>query len=362
MRRVWAGVVAAGLSVTLAACGGVAGGAADGGGPVTLRAATMLPPNGAMSDLMQWFADELEERTDGAVRTEISFGGALLSGTDTLPGLKQGRAEGGLVSPAYFPAELPLNTVIMVPMPEADQSARLRALDQLATDVEPFADELERNGLVPVGFLPNASSTVAFRSPVADLADVEGRSLRIPSQPQAKVWEELGVEPVFFASEEVYESIERNILDGVNYPLDTQVANGITEVAKHVAPDVGQSGGAVFALGKPFYDKLSDDVKETIAEIQEEWYAKADELLAKYERESCEDLLADGGKVVQWDEDDRATIARAVERVAPKVWRDEAAAAGADAEALDQVWSSYTASLEEYNGTTGYEDGLRSCS
>jgi TRAP-type transport system periplasmic protein len=350
---------AAALSLAVSACGGVAGDSAQSGEAVKLTATNLLPPNGAMSDTIAWFMDELETRTDGEVETEVVYGGALLSGTDTLPGMKQGRAQAGNVVPAYFPAEMPLNNVIAVPTTGTDQATRLRALQELAEDVEPFAAEFEANQLVPIGFLPNASSTVAFNSEVSSLVDVEGAKLRIPSQSLSTVWEALGAEPVFMASEEVYEAVERGIVGGVTYPLDTQVANGITEVADHLAADVGQSGGSIFALNKGAYDRLSDDAKSVIEELKGEWYAKADELLAKYEAEACADFRDAGGAVVDWSAADQEKIAAATEAHAADVWKKEAASAGAGA--VDEVWTAYTDALESHEGESDYKDGLSTC-
>lgn len=348
----------AALALAASACGGVAGG--DDGDGVQLRATNLLPPGGSQSDSIQWFMDELEKRTDGEVKTEVVYGGGLLSGTDTLPGMKQGRADAGNVVPAYFPAELPLNNINMVPITGADQSARLRALQDLNDNVDAFAEELEKNDLVLIGFLPNASSAVAFNKDVNSLADVDGAKLRIPAQPQSKVWEELGAEPVFMASEEVYEAVERGIVDGVTYPMDTQVANGITDVAKVMAPDVGQNGGSIFALSKTAYDKLSDDSKEVVEELKDEWYAKTDELLTKYEKDACDKFTKSGGKVVLWNEADSKKIAEAAEEIGPSVWKDEAGKS-VDGDTVDEVWDQFSTSLEEHTGETGYSDGLQAC-
>lgn len=352
----------AGLALATTACGGVASGGNDSGSDaaIEIRASNLLPPNGSQSDSIQWFMDELESRTDGEVKTDVVYGGALLAGTDTLPGMKQGRAEAGNVVPAYFPAELPLNNVNMVPITGADQSARLRALQDLNDQVDAFAEEFEKNGLVLIGFLPNASSTVAFNKKVSSLADVNGAKIRTPSQPQSVVWEELGAEPVFMASEEVYEAVERGIVDGVTYPMDTQVANGITEVATYMAPDVGQNGGSIFALSKTAYDKLSDDAKDVVEELKDEWYAKTDELVQQYEQDACDEFVAAGGTVVRWNDEDAKTIQEATEELADEVWASEAGKS-VDSAVVDEVWSTYTSSLETHTGETDYTDTMTTC-
>jgi len=349
---------AVGLMLVVAGCGGVAGGSSD---TVHLRVAVSIPPNGNLSATIQWFMDELEERTDGEVTAEVMYGGALLAGTDTLPGLQQGRAEAGMVIPAYFPAEMPLNNLNMVPVAGADQAARARALQDTADTVPEFADEFSDNGLVLVGYLPSASSTVSLKE-ASSLADVRGKKLRIPSQPQAAAWKELGAEPVFMPTEEVYEAVERGIVDGVTYPFDTQISTGVSEVAQVLAPDVGQSNGAFLALGQDSYDSLSDDAKEVFDELRAEWHDKADELVMEYEAEACDTFLDAGGEIHLWTEAEQRRIAEAVDKTAVKVWRDEATEAGADPATVDDVWATFEAAVQEHTGASGYVDGLVKCS
>lgn len=350
--------LAAGLAVfalSAAACGSSDG----GGGTVKLNAANLLPPADAQSEMIQWFMDELELRTDGEVETEVVHGGALLAGNDTLQGIQQGRADSGNVVHAYFPADLPLHNINTVPV-NGDQSARLRAFQETADKVQAWQDELEANDLVLIGFLPNTSSSAAYGSPVESVDQLDGLSMRVPSQNEAVVWEEFGVEPTFMPADEVYEAVERNIVDGTFYPMGTQVSTGVTDVAKVMTPGVGQSGSGTFAFSQRSYDRLSDRAKEVVAELQEEWYVKADEMLAKYESEACDEFLVSGGQVNMWSDEDMESLADAMPFGAD-VWRQAAEEAGADPAAIDEVWETFSTAVEQNNGQTGYTDGLAAC-
>lgn len=345
------------LALSLTGCSGAEAGGSTA--TVSLKATNLLPPADAQSEMIQWFMDELEERTDGEVKTEVLHGGALLSGADTLPGIRQGRADAGNVVHAYFPADLPLHNVNTVPV-DGDQSARLLAFKETAETVQAWQDELAANDLVLIGFLPNTSSSAAFNAPVESLDDMDGLSMRVPSQNEAVIWEEFGVEPTFMPADEVYESVERGIVDGTFYPMGTQVSTGITDVAKIMTPGVGQSGAGTFAFSQKSFDKLSDDAKDVVAELQSEWYEKADEMLLKYETEACEEFLANGGKIVMWDDAEQRRLADAMPFGA-EVWRTAAIDAGASEDAVDEVWETFSGAVAANTGTTGYVDGLAAC-
>lgn len=149
------------LALGAAACGSPADGGGREGGTVQLSVANLLSPNDVQSEMIQWFMDELEERTDGEVETEVVHGGALLAGNDTLPGIQQGRADGGNVVHAYYPADLPLHSINTVPV-DGDQSARLRAFQETADNVEAWQGELEANDLVLIGLLSVTSQAASY--------------------------------------------------------------------------------------------------------------------------------------------------------------------------------------------------------
>lgn len=353
---VLAAVAACGLM--LSACG--AGGSADGG-TVTLRASTPLPPDSSQSVMMDWFLTELEERTNGEVETEIVYGGALVPGDDTLAGLQQNRAEAGLLVPAYFPGDLPLSNINMIPQPGTVQPARGRALQDLYTEDEGMAEELERNQVVLLGYLANTTSTVAVRGDLETLDDFDGMRLRIPSQPQSVVFSELGAEPMFMATEEIYEAIERGIVDGTTFPFDVQISNGVTEVAKTMAPDVGQNGGAIFAMSQNTYDRLSDDAKAVVEELQDEWAAKQDELLTEFETDVCTAFLDSGGTVVNWTDSEQERLSEIVEREAVDLWKSEAVSTGADQAQVDELWTSFSENVESLADEADYTDVMETC-
>lgn len=356
--KVGAGLLAVALAAS--ACGGVASNSASEG-TITLRTANVLPPDTAQSAMIDWFVEELEERTDGEVRAEVSYGGALVSGSDTLPALKQGRAEAGFVVPAYFPAELPLNNINMVPIPDASQAARMRALDAIEAEVDIVAEEFENNDIVLLGVLPNPSSTLAVTGQVENLDDLSGRKVRTPSQPQNAIYEQLGAEPVFLASEEIYEAIERNIIDATTFPIDVQISNGITEVADTLTPDVGQNGGGLFAMSRTTFDKLSDNAKSVIDDLRQEWPAKADEVLTEYEAKACETFLDEGGTIVNWTDEENQRLSELVDEYAVDIWKTEAQKSGMDEAQLDQLWSTFSDMVSEMGEDADYTDIMLTC-
>lgn len=332
----------------------------DGAEPTHLRVATSLPPGGSMMGQIEWYLEELEARTDGAITSEISYGGSLLSSGDIVPGLGDGRAEAGLVVPAYHVDTMPLYNLVFVSTQD-NQGARSVALQDLYDNNELLRAEIEEdNGIHMVGFLGNSSQAAATAEPVESIDDLADRRIRIPGYP-ASGWQELGVEPVMFAVEEIFEGLQRGVLDGVTYPFDTHASTGVYEHAPYLFPDIGESGNAAFGISNEVYESLPEDVHAVMDELAAEWY---DELVAGMmdaDEAACDEMLDAGVTIQLWDENEQQQVTDGVGDAIMDAWKTDVTASGYSEDDADDVWNEYIGYVEDHTDTVEYESGLRRC-
>ena len=329
--------------------------------PVHLRLSSIVGPTSTISLLMEWFNDELESRTDGKVTSDLAFGGSLLPGPDFLSGVVEGRAEGGLLVPAYFPTELPLTNLIMVPAQGHSQGARPRAMQYMLDNDEALQAEMEAAGMYIIGMTPNSTQVSVVTQRVETVEDYDGLRMRIPGIPGIG-FEAIGVEPAFISAEEVYESLQRGIVDGVTFPWDTHWASGTHEVGEFIVQDgIGESGMAMHAIGLEEWNSLDPRVQRIIGEIQEEWYDKLEELLLEVDMEACDDFIANDNEIIIFSEEEQAKMYEATNELMFNAWRDDAVATGLDEDLVVSVWDEYEAKVLEFNETTDYVDATVAC-
>jgi len=329
--------------------------------PVSIRYSLLLPPGGAVADASEWLFETVEEVTGGALVTEIAYGASLLPGTETLAGVGDGRAESGYVVPAYHPAEMPLANISMIPDPGSNQEARSRALDRMYRENDAFREEFERNDLVLLAFGPNNPHSMAVTERFDTAAEFAGKQVRVAGY-LSPAYQALGAETVFVSTEEVYESLQRGVVDGNAFPFDVQIATGVYEVAPFLLDDgVGEWGSSAIAINKDVWESLPQEVRDAFDEIRDDYYTTLGEILTQYDTEACESLLADGGEVVVFSDEEKQNVADAVGTAPFDAWLEDAVSAGVEEDVAVAVWEEYQGYVEEYTPQVGYEPGLEAC-
>lgn len=329
--------------------------------PVHLRLSTIVGPTSSISVLMEWFNDELEARTDGKVTSDLAFGGSLLPGPDFMSGVVEGRAEGGLLVPAYHPTELPLTNLIMLPAQGHNQGARPRAMQYLLDNNTAVQDEIEAAGMHVIGMTPNSTQVSVVTERVETVEDYDGLRMRVPGIPGIG-FEAIGVEPAFISAEEVYESLQRGIVDGVTFPWEVHWAAGTFEVGDFIVQDgIGESGMAMHAVSLDVWESLDPRVQQIIGEIQEEWYDRLDEFLLEVDEQACEAFIDNGNEIMIFSEEEQEKMFNATGELMFNKWRDDAVEAGLDEDLVLSVWDEYEAKVLEFNEVTDYVDATVAC-
>jgi len=103
----------------------------------------------------QWFADELERRTDGEYKIRIHWGGSVAGPKEIPTAIENGTGDMGDVITPYFPDLLPINNAISFHVPQPHSSIELGLLMTYWHEVFPaFSEELARYNMIAVGMRP----------------------------------------------------------------------------------------------------------------------------------------------------------------------------------------------------------------
>ena len=379
-RRGWARVVAAvaALSLVVVACGAeqesVAGDgtdedspgeeeAADSGEVFELRFANFLGPQAAQILAMRWWAEQVEERTDGRVTVEFFDGGSLLAAGDTLPGIGDGRAEMGHVAHFYHPGELPLSQVVGVPFVTEDAEAQVRTFNDLYASNDVFRDEWQRQGVHVLSFTPLTNSIVATTEPLAGLDDLRGKSIRSVGF-LAGAMEAIGVNPVAMPAPEIFEGLERGVIEGASsYPFDVFIAAGLDEAAPYITePGTGLYNLGVIIISQQVWESMDPARQQVMTDLIDNYYVDHSlELLSQEEAARCDEFLADGGTPNVFSDEETAQWESEVGDSVVDRWRSAAVDAGVSESDVDAFFEEYRSTLESYEAESSYVPGLRAC-
>lgn len=307
--------VAAGAIVMLAATACAGAGADDGSDaaavgdsmatmePIVLTYTDILPQNGPAGLSFRAFADEVEERSGGKITFEEYYSATLMPGDETLSGVASGVADMGLVFTSYYPSELPianwLNGFAGTYSTEFPTGMLQNAgtLHNMALGTDELVQEFEDLNLRVLWAEDQIGRfTLQCAEPVTTLAEAQGMRVRVGGQVWAREAEALGMVPVSMPISEMYEGIQRGVVDCIiNYP-PTAIDLGLWEVAPHYMPArfSGMNGNRM-TINLDVWNELPLDAQQLVYDAGlEMWKAYLEHNLAAFERYATEGVEAHG--------------------------------------------------------------------
>jgi TRAP-type C4-dicarboxylate transport system substrate-binding protein len=238
----------------------------------------------AMSKPIEWWAKEMEKRTNGRFKVNFGWGATLAAQNKILQGVQTGLFELGHIWTDLYLAELPLHSVTGLPFlgPKnmREECHLTFALEQFA----PLKKELEKYNqyfLIPMSQPPHELMGNKVFAKVEDL-----KGMRLRSSPyHMEVFDKFGAKCSFIPTQDIYSTLERGGIDLIGFPWTYCFgAYRIHEVSKYATLGTHISPSYCFiSVNKKAWDKLPADIKaihdevsKGLAEVGAEVMGKAD--------------------------------------------------------------------------------------
>lgn len=253
------------VSATLAA--GLFAGAA---GATELKVSSILAPKGAGADGYNYFAEHVEEATNGEVTVQVLHGGVLLSPLQMLSGLPDGVGDVGFLLPPYFPAEFPeFNLVANMALVGDDALAMTGAIHEYIVNCEPCLAEHARNGHVYLGSYSATPYYAQGRKSFTTADELKGLKIRTATASQGRWAEHFGAVRVAISGTEAFEAISTGTIDVTLAALAEFFNLNLVEVNTDVTmlPVGVFNGNSPFSFGAPQWADLTDDQRAAILKV-----------------------------------------------------------------------------------------------
>lgn len=285
-------------ALLLAACGsgeGVASGAAaslDEMEPITLTVAEYNPEGTVWLEGLKTMIEYVEEESDGKIEFELYTGASLMEAEDMLSGVGSGQADMGRVGPSsYWPQELPISNwyqelgaekELSFPHGMLQQSARAH---ELHVSDGPLRSELESVNVTPLTAMTQSRIyDMMCTTPVNSAEDAEGLRVRTLGEIWASEAQALGMVDVPMPVNEVYEGLQRGVVDCAVIQVPSHMDYGVWEVATEYVPaQMTNVDTLVLGINSDTWEALPPDAQHLMNKgAHLAWTTMKDEVLSSY--------------------------------------------------------------------------------
>lgn len=260
------GSVLLALTLTLAACGGGGKQAADSKDPAKdskvfeLNVNNPAPSTGSHAKgIFEPWKKLVEEKTNGRVKVNLYHGAALGSSTTVLKDVKGGVYDVGVVwSPYEVDSEMFPVTIADLPFAvTGDVKTNNDIINQYA---KKYQETMGKN-VILMGVSAATPAYFISKKPITKFEDLKGKKIRAVGKNEAETIKAWGAVPVSVSVEELYDALQKGIIDIVNTSAGVAVDSHLSEVAPYLADVPYKAIQMLPIMNKAFYDKLPDDLK-----------------------------------------------------------------------------------------------------
>ncbi len=309
------------------------------------------PNRGARAAALQWFADQVAERSNGDLRIDIQWGGALFKANAAMQSVRDGVADMGTVIAVYYPQELVGYGIADLPLENPDAWVGMRATDELMRTSDAIRQDLADKGLVYIGTFTTSAVHIGCKdAAIRTVEDVEGLKVR-GTGAYGKVFGEMGANMVNMSIYDAYQGLDTGLIDcsqGYSYAVSALKQAEVMD--SYTLLDWGQVGGVGIFMNADMHDSLSPEHQTLLALVGTDMADEFGRLITAANAKAIESMKEQGVEVITLPAEERAKLVASGE---PYIgaWTEMAASVGLPGDALLQEYqgliAKYTAQREE---------------
>ena len=216
---------------------------------------------------LQPWIKQVEEATKGRVKIEVFPSQTLIKGIDMWKGVRTGIADMGWCVQGYWPDQTPLSDSIslpFLPIKTAEQGSEV-----LWKVYEKFPSMQKEYGEIQPIVLHTTSPNFLLTSKkqVKTLEDVKGLKLRTLGGPPIDMAKALGAVPTLIPMPDVYQSLDKGVVDGAVAPWEAIHGFRLYEVVKYYTLVPMYASYFSVCTNKAKWDSLPKDVRDQIMSV-----------------------------------------------------------------------------------------------
>lgn len=231
---------------------------------VVLKIASHIHGNHSQfKKMVEPLMEEIEEATDGRVIAEYYAGGVLGEPSMDFDLAATGSADIAIGQYGYTPGKFPLSSFNDLPFLGDSSVEATKLFWDLYSEFPEFSEEHENTKVLWL-FKIDPYHIFTKGKQVKSIEDMKGLKIRTPSDTGSKMLELLGAEPVSMGIGDIYEGMDRGVIDGAFLPASTVVNYQLDEVTDYILKGDLMTVGLFAVMNEDSWNNLSPEDQEII--------------------------------------------------------------------------------------------------
>ncbi|MEM9524739.1 MAG: C4-dicarboxylate TRAP transporter substrate-binding protein, partial [Pseudomonadota bacterium] len=312
------------------------------------------PNRGARAAALQWFADRVTERSDGDLRIDIQWGGALFKANASVQSIRDGVADMGTVIAVYFPKEMAGYGIADLPLDNPDPWVGMRATDALMRGSEAIQRDLADKNLVYIGSWTTSQVNIGCKgAAIRSVDDVTGKKVRGVGA-YGKVFGEIGANMVSMSIYDAYQGLDTGLIDcSQGYSFAVAALKQEEVMDSYTLLNWGQVGGLGLFINKDTYDGLTPKQQTVLAETGRDMADEFGRIITAANENAIVAMRERGVEIIELPEGERAKLLTMGKKFVEQ-WIDTANSAGLPGEALLKEYRTLIAEFTAERTNNGY--------
>ncbi|MFN0299013.1 MAG: TRAP transporter substrate-binding protein [Burkholderiales bacterium] len=322
---------------------------------ITLKVADAFPPTGFVPERKKNWAEYITKRTDGKVKFQFFWSESLFKQTDGAVNLAAGVADFSNVSATYDPAQTQLWMTLDMPFNAKDYWCGIRSSTRVQQEEPNLANMFQRLGFMPVVGYSSGHFQFLSKKPVEKLSDLQNKRLRSYGGARINMYKPLGISPIFMPYGQIYEAVERGVVDGAEATVMLTDSFKHYEVAKNFTATLsGMAVAAPLSINLKRWNSFPESLKQIFRDAAVQHDMEFARLMIEGEAEKLKDLVEKHGmRIIKLSDADTAALEKAG-KDAQEAWLGEMEKKGVPARATWNEFQRIQRECEQEVAAKGY--------
>lgn len=257
------------------------------------------PPEYPVSTGMEFFANEIEERSDGELTAKVFHSGVLGDQPDAIEQVREGALDWAVFNFGPLGAVAPELNIASLPFIFKSVDSMHQVMDGPVGDE--MAEGLRNIGLEPLGYFDSGARSFYHREKIIRTpADLEGEKFRVMGNDlYVQMVGELGGNATPMPYADVFQALQTGVIDGAENNYPSYESSGHYEAAKFYSNSQHLILPECLCINKELFDSLSQEQQDLLKEVGQEAAEMQREEWAQREESSKATVLDAGVEIYE---------------------------------------------------------------